>query len=250
MDEAIEKLNLDNGENTMGHEYAIGILGGMGTYATINIFKQYAQVFQAEKEWERPRIVIDNRCTMPSRVRAFLYNENVDQLIVEMVDSIKNLLNSGCTRILIGCNTAHIFLPKVLEQIPEAKECIFSIVDHCVKCLYKKKEKDVFILGSEGTIDSKIYQDALRENGVTFKVPTKEDYILIRECIEAVKTNHFSEQIKRIVIGLVDRHASCILGCTELPVLYEMYRRDIKSDRVYDPVHMALEQIKKEYDSE
>ena len=63
-------------------EFVIGVLGGMGTYATINLFKQYAKVFPAEKEWDRPRIIIDNRCTMPSRVRAFLYNENVDELIV------------------------------------------------------------------------------------------------------------------------------------------------------------------------
>lgn len=64
-------------------EFVIRVLGGMGTYATINLFKQYATVFPAEKEWDRPRIIIDNRCTMPSRVRAFLYNENVDELIDE-----------------------------------------------------------------------------------------------------------------------------------------------------------------------
>lgn len=54
-----------------------------------------AEVFPAEKEWERPRIVIDNRCTMPSRVRAFLYHENVDKLLDEMTDSIDCLLKIG-----------------------------------------------------------------------------------------------------------------------------------------------------------
>ena len=58
----------------------IGVLGGMGTYATINLFQEYANVFKAIKEWDRPRIIIDNRCTMPSRVRAYLYHENVDKL--------------------------------------------------------------------------------------------------------------------------------------------------------------------------
>ena len=32
-------------------DLVIGVLGGMGTYATINLFKQYAEVFPAEKEW-------------------------------------------------------------------------------------------------------------------------------------------------------------------------------------------------------
>ena len=42
-------------------DLVIGVLGGMGTYATINLFKQYAKIFPAEKEWERPRI-IDAQC--------------------------------------------------------------------------------------------------------------------------------------------------------------------------------------------
>ena len=62
-------------------EFIIGILGGMGTYATIHLFEQYAELFKAEKEWDRPRIIIDNNCTMPSRVRAVLYDENTDLLI-------------------------------------------------------------------------------------------------------------------------------------------------------------------------
>lgn len=76
-------------------DLVIGVLGGMGTFATVNLFKQYAEVFPAEKEWERPRIIIDNRCTMPSRVRAFLYHENVEKLVDEMADSIDGLLKIG-----------------------------------------------------------------------------------------------------------------------------------------------------------
>ena len=48
-------------------DFVIGVLGGMGTYATIHLFREYADLFPAEKEWDRPRIIIDNRCTMPSR---------------------------------------------------------------------------------------------------------------------------------------------------------------------------------------
>lgn len=56
-------------------DYVIGIIGGMGSYATIDFFRRLVDAFPAEKEWERPRIIVDNYCTMPSRVRAILYNE-------------------------------------------------------------------------------------------------------------------------------------------------------------------------------
>ena len=76
----------------MKSKFVIGVLGGMGTYATIHLFQQYAEIFPANKEWDRPRIIIDNNCTMPSRVRAFLYNENADLLVKQMTDSIYNLI--------------------------------------------------------------------------------------------------------------------------------------------------------------
>ena len=57
-------------------EMVVGILGGMGSYATVDFFRRLIEAFPAEKEWDRPRVIIDNNCTMPSRVRAILYHEN------------------------------------------------------------------------------------------------------------------------------------------------------------------------------
>ena len=81
----------------MKDDFVIGVLGGMGTYATIQLFKQYAEVFPAEKEWDRPRIVIDNRCTMPSRVLAYLKHIKEDELVEQMSDSMRHLIDTGAT---------------------------------------------------------------------------------------------------------------------------------------------------------
>ena len=79
----------------------IGVVGGMGSYATLHFFKRYLEVFSAVKEWDRPRMIIDNRCTMPSRVRAILYNEKFDQVVSELSESIINLKNEK--RIIKRC---------------------------------------------------------------------------------------------------------------------------------------------------
>ena len=134
------------------NEFTIGVLGGMGTYATINMFKQYADVFKAEKEWERPRIIIDNRCTMPSRVRAFLYKENVDELISEMFESMQYLMDAGATRIILACNTSHLFLPQIYDKIPQLKDRVVNIIDNCVDEIKKQSVKSVYLLGSEGIL--------------------------------------------------------------------------------------------------
>ncbi len=231
-------------------QFTIGVLGGMGTYATIHLFQQYAKEFKAEKEWDRPRIIIDNRCTMPSRVRAFLFNENFNQLVLEMADSIKHLIESGCTRIVLACNTSHLFLPEVFKILPEAKNKIVNIIYNCVDKVEKDGIKEIYILASEGTIDSQIYQNALFEKGIKCIVPDKEEYSLLRECIEAVKQNKYSESVKDIFLDLINRYDACILGCTELPILWSKYIEHITCKNVYDPLMNAIKILKKEYEDE
>lgn len=229
-------------------DFTIGVLGGMGTFATIHFFQQYADVFPAEKEWDRPRIIIDNRCTMPSRVRAFLYHENVDELVAEMVDSMQNLLHSGCNKVILACNTSHLFLPQIYKNVPELESKVVHIVHNCVKRIKDDGIKEIYLLGSEGTIDSRIYQDALEEEYIKCFVPAPEEYSLLRKCIEAVKQNKYTEDVKTIFIDLVGRHSACILGCTELPILYEMYKSNIGTYNIYDPLLLGIQKLKEEYD--
>ena len=231
-------------------DFTIGVLGGMGTYATIHLFQQYAEIFPAEKEWERPRIIIDNRCTMPSRVRAFIYHDKTDQLVNEMADSMKSLVEAGCTRIVLACNTSHLFLPRIYEYVPELEEKVLHIIENCVKEMKKEKIAKAFLLASEGTIDSQIYQKALCAEDIECVAPTKDEYPLLRECIEAVKQHTYSEKIKKNFLRLVNRYDTCILGCTELPVLYEKFHLEVTWGHVIDPLYMALKTLKKEYEND
>lgn len=232
----------------MKKDLVIGILGGMGTYATIHAFKQYAEIFEAEKEWDRPRIIIDNRCTMPSRVRAYLYKENEDVLVEQMEESISNLIKSGANKIILACNTSHLFLEKIYNRNPILKEYVVNIIECCSNKIKKSNiNGKILILGSEGTIDSEIYQKSLTEENINYDVPKKEEYEMIRMCIEAVKQNKFTSEAKDVFCELAKRNSSCILGCTELPILYEKYKDCIKGIEVYDPIKVTLEYIKENY---
>ena len=125
---------------------------GVATNATVNFFETWAKIFPAEKELECPRIVIDNNCTMSSRVRALLYNENADLLVEQMSDSIKMLIQAGCSKILIACNTAHVFLPEIYKKFPLAQNYIVDIIEDCAAHLKNRDVKKVFRMASEGTI--------------------------------------------------------------------------------------------------
>ena len=228
----------------------IGILGGMGTFATINAFRQYAEVFKAEKEWDRPRIIIDNRCTMPSRVRAILYYEKRTELLSEMTESLQNLVDMGCDKIILACNTSHVFLPDIFERLPELEGKVINIIDCCVNEIKENEIKKTILIASEGTIESGIFQKKLYEAGIECEYPLPSDYKYIRKCIEAVKQDKYSDDIKETFTSLINRQRACILGCTELPVLVEKYKDSISCPMLYDPFLIALKKIRMEYENE
>ena len=230
----------------------IGVLGGMGTYATINFFRQYAKVFPAEKEWERPRIIIDNNCTMPSRVRAILYDENVDVLVAQMTDSIKNLISAGANRIVLACNTSHYFLNQIYDRLPIAKNYVVNALENCAENLSHDKNKNFYLLATEGTIESGIYEKVFNAYGVKCSYPSREDFSTLRKFIEAVKQDNYTDEVENLFVEFVNSKrggvdTSIILGCTELPILAERCQMRLNDTILYDPLFMVLEKLKEEF---
>ena len=167
----------------------IGLVGGMGSYATLDFFERYLNLFKADKEWDRPRIIIDNRCTMPSRVRAILYNENWDIIVDELTDSICRLVDAGCDKVILACNTSHVFLKDVFAKEPRLYPYVLNIIKICAEELMSKGVNEVSLIATEGTILSRIYQDTFVKYNIIVNVPTDETFSNLRYFIEAVKMN-------------------------------------------------------------
>lgn len=232
-------------------EYVLGVLGGMGTYATIHLFEQYAELFPAQKEWERPRVIIDNNCTMPSRVRAILYNERWNELVDKMTDSMLNLLHGGADDIILGCNTSHVFLQDIYKQHPEIEKHVINIIDECACVLVQKNVDKVYLLATEGTILSKVYNKKLEDKGIICESPSEDEFENLRLCIEAVKKNTYDDNVKKVFLDFLSRGSACILGCTELPILYDKYKSEIdlelQNKLIIDPLNLALNKAYENY---
>ena len=228
----------------------IGIVGGMGSYATASFFKRLLDAFPAEKEWERPRILIDNRCTMPSRVRAILYNEKKDELGALLSDSVKHLIDSGATKIILACNTSHYFLPYIYDSVPGAKGKIINIIEETCNMIANSNSNSLSLIASEGTIECGIFEEYFKKqnysNSIELHYPSEEDFYKQREIIEAVKQNCITKTELNKLVSLINN--SCgdivILGCTEFPIAFEMISEDSISKKVVDPLQCAINKIK------
>lgn len=222
------------------YQNTIGLLGGMGSFATLDFFGRLLEGFSAEKEWERPRIIVDNYCTMPSRVRAILYQENVDKLMSDLSASVE-MLNKypGKVYIILVCNTCHYYLPDLKKRFPEVS--FVDIIDAMTKDLVDKGIRKVFLMASEGTIKSQIYDKYFQPFGINIEYPN--DYKTIRYFIECVKQNKISETDVNLFGDYIDSilEDSVVLACTELPVL----AKKIESRKlIFDPLESALQRLK------
>lgn len=226
----------------------IGIVGGMGSYATVDLFRRIVDAFPAEKEWERPRILIDNYCTMPSRVRAILYNEKREELVEQLVASVSLLMKAGSNRIILGCNTAHVFLDEIMQRLPESKECIVNIIEECGKVLQQNGINSAYLLATEGTIETGIYETILNSYDILVDVPKVEQYEKLRYFIETIKQNKCKNSVMKEFQEFVEKigNNTVILGCTELPILYEkcMENNIGINKELVDPLQCAIDIIK------
>lgn len=227
----------------------IGIIGGMGSYATLDFFYRLLGAFPAEKEWERPRIIIDNRCTMPSRVRAILYDERKEEIRNSLAESTRNLLACGATILILACNTSHFFLEDIYSMVPESRGKFINIIDALGKKLAYEhySDKTFMLLASEGTLDSGIYQKYLQQYGIIIRMPKKDCYPLLRNLIEDVKQDKIQESTIEKFIDLVQKMSErrIIIGCTEFPAILARCSSDsrLMGYEMIDPLQIVIENI-------
>ena len=229
----------------MKYKETIGIVGGMGSYATLDFFRRILDAFPAEKEWDRPRIIIDNRCTMPSRVRAILYQEETDTIVNELAGAARGLLACGADHLIFACNTSHVFVPDVFRRVPEAEGKTIHIIDTLARRFRERGIQSAYLIASEGTLQSNVYQQSFDRYGIRLDAPGSSDWALLREFIEAVKQNQAGpdekERFRRFCMEIPFENV--ILGCTEFPVLLPAC--ELETGKVlWDPLDSAIDHIK------
>jgi len=202
-------------------EKIIGILGGMGPEATIDLFYKIIKFTPVEKDQDHLRIIIDNNPKIPDRTAAIL-GKGKDPLPA-LQETAKNLEMAGADFIIIPCNTAHYFLSSIQKSV---KIPILNMIEETAKETQKKNPsiKKVGLLASIGTHKTEIYHQHFKKFNIEVISPEEKDKEEVMKAIYAVKAGDLSEGIKRNIIKiaqkLIDKGAEVIIaGCTEIPLI-------------------------------
>lgn len=206
----------------------IGVLGGYGPYATNDFYRLMLNAINAKKDWDYPHVIIDSNPRIPSRARAFLYNE--ESPIPYMMQGIERLKNAGADFFICPCNTAHYFLRQI-DQFPLP---FLDMVNLTLQQIISDNVKKIGILGSEVTVMTNLYEEKLIENNIEVEnVNRIED---VRFIIEAGKQNKHIDEARKLMLSLIDEFQkkgadAVIYACTELPIILPIDQSPLK---VYD----------------
>ena len=160
---------------------------------------------------------------MPDRTAAIL--SNGPDPVPEMASALRNLEACGADCVIMPCNTAHYFLPRLqaMTEIP-----FLSILTAAAEaCKARFPGKTVGILATKGTLSAQLYQNALGEAGVPYLTPeAAEQDALMRVIYDGVKAGKgpdaYRADLLTVVEHMMTRGAGVfLLGCTELPLAAE-----------------------------
>ena len=204
----------------MNGKKTIGILGGMGPLATADLFEKITLLTKAETDRDHIRVYIDSNTNIPDRTAAIL-NGGADP-VPEMADALKHLEQCGADCVIMPCNTAHYFLPRLqaMTKLP-----FLSILTAAAEaCARQFPGRTVGILATRGTLAAGLYQQALAVQGVEYLVPDEaEQDALMRVIYDGVKAGRgpevYGPVFRTVTEGMAARGAEVfLLGCTERPM--------------------------------
>jgi len=215
----------------------IGILGGMGMFATINFLKEFmnkwTNVYNVEKEWDYPKYILHANPKLPSRSRHIFYDEESPLEILKK--DIIQLNSNNIDFIVMPCNTVHYYY-KELQKISDVE--ILNMIEIVSNYLIKLSYGKIYVIGTEAIVKTKLYNNyGLNE------LEYCENITSVRKIIDSVKNNNVNEEIHCLFKDILSKDLCNLICCTELSKLFSENKDIFKDYTILDPVDIFIEHI-------
>ncbi|MFQ6066698.1 MAG: aspartate/glutamate racemase family protein [bacterium] len=201
----------------------IGILGGMGPHATLDLFGKIIEATPAQRDQEHFRILVDNNPRIPDRTQAILGQGRSP--LPMMIETAKNLERAGADFIVIPCHTAHFWLSELQESVSVP---IIDMVEETARAISTEFPhlQKVGLIATTGTIKSQIYHQVFKGKGWEVLTPKETGQKIVMRAIygeEGIKTGELEKPKAKIIKAaqeLLRIGAEIIVaGCTEVSLV-------------------------------
>jgi aspartate racemase len=219
----------------------VGIVGGMGPGATLDLFQKIIDQTPAKSDQDHIHLQIDCYPQIPDRT-TFLVGDGENPLPY-LLESAKRLESAGVQALCMPCNTAHYFIEDIRRQINIPFISIIEATVAKIKKMYPDA-KQIGLLATRGTFEASIYHRVLNAVGLDVLPLSEEFKNQMMDVIYTVKAGQLTEKLylfNSCLRQLQDAGAEVMIaGCTEIPLLLPYIDSQIP---FVDPTQALAEEV-------
>ena len=224
----------------------MGLIGGIGPESTLLYYKKITEkVYKREKLF--PPLLIESLDVYRVLLRA---KGLCRPYGVFSYTGITNLAAGGAQVVAMTGNTPHIVFDELSATSPVP---LVSSVAVTADYVAMQGLKRPLLLGTLFTMREDFFKKAFRDAGIEAIVPKEGDQLKVHEIIEkeleaGIVTEKAQKYFSDLVEEMIGSHHidTLILGCTELPILFEMMNISVPVVDVTDVhVEALIKAVKK-----
>lgn len=199
----------------------IGILGGMGPAATVDLYAKIIAATNAARDQDHPRVLIDSNPALPDR------NGAIDGKTPSPGPALgamaEGLERQGADLVAMACNTAHAFQTDIEAVLTVP---FISMIDATADAALTQAPgaRVVTVMAAEGCVHAGLYQRAFAARGVEAIVAAGDALDAFMQLIWRIKGGDTGADLRARMrdFALAMLHAdsgALIAGCTEVPLV-------------------------------
>ncbi|MBQ7578519.1 MAG: amino acid racemase [Synergistaceae bacterium] len=198
----------------------LGVLGGMGPAACAEFLRILAKDSPAKNDSQHPKIIMLSDPETPDRSDGLMGLGPDPEPVIRK--NLFKLAEWGADLLAVPCNTAHYFIDRFRKDLPVP---LIHIVESTVEAARELSQGNCsWLLATDGTIKSLIYQTCAEKLNYHFLRPSREQQNNIQSCIRLVKAGdlHTAGELLRDTVNQLwrERNVPVTMGCTEIPLAY------------------------------
>lgn len=197
-----------------------GIIGGLGPESTLDYYRRIIEVWHEDEPSTLPHLVIDS---LDAGVALRLVATDRVALVSYFADSLARLERAGVDFAAISANTPHIVFDDLRARSPLP---LISIVEVCAAEAKRRGLKNLLLLGTRFTMESRFYADVFERDGMSVVTPPDPELTWIHErYVGELLKGQFKDETRTELMSLIARAKQrdfvdgVIFGGTELPLL-------------------------------
>lgn len=225
----------------------LGLIGGTGPESTIIYYSKITSQVQ-QKTGEFPPLTIESLSVFD--VLRYMDAADYDGLTDYLLGGIRKLALAGADFVALTGITPHIVIDRLKEGSPVP---VISMLDTTKEFIDQENLKNVLLMGTQQTLKAGFFQQYLSKNNINVLLPSRAEIEYIGKKIETElelgkvvpSTQKKFAEIAESIISTNEVDA-LILGCTELPLIFDDIALPVKKvDVMNEHIRKLVGQIMK-----